>query len=182
MIKALLFSTLALTLSAHGPVTSWDFEQATPTLEQGWTAASDQMAAGSSYLMVRVEKDGSNKALHISGETIGVELGPAKDLIRPFVCAIHSLGDSPLFPADLSGAKTLSFRIKGHSDTAEIALFQEGKGNVPALQTVKVTPEWTSYRLPLASFGLDTSRVTALAIGRSTLGKVDVLVDDIQIQ
>ena len=102
--------------------------------------------------------------------------------MQPFVCAIHYLGATPFRAADLSGARTLTFRIKGKPQTAEIALFQDGKGVVPATQSVAVTPEWTNHAMPLASFGLDLSRLTAVAIGRSTLGTLDVLVDDIQIQ
>jgi hypothetical protein len=53
---------------------------------------------------------------------------------------------------------------------------------VPATQPVQVTPEWTAHRIPLASFGVDTARLTAMAIGRSSEGDLDVAVDDIQIR
>ena len=68
MIRTVLATALALSLSAAGPATSWDFEQGTLTPERSWSARSDQIAAGSSYLLVRIEKDGANHFLHINGE------------------------------------------------------------------------------------------------------------------
>ncbi|NTV76166.1 MAG: hypothetical protein HGA66_18425 [Holophaga sp.] len=184
MIRSLLFSALALSLSATGPAPAahWDFEQETPTLEQGWASCSDQIAAGTSFIRVSARKDGPNQALQLSGRAIGIEAGPAAGIVDPFVCAIRYLGATPSRPADFSGATTLSFRIKGRSQVVEVALFQDGQGARPSIRPVKVTPEWTEYRIPMASFGLDTSRLTAVAIGRSTAGSIDVLVDDIRMQ
>jgi hypothetical protein len=84
--------------------------------------------------------------------------------------------------ADLSRSTALSFRIKGRRQVAEVALFQETSGIVPATQPVQVTPEWTVHRIPLASFGVDIAKLTAMAIGRSSEGDLDVAVDDIQIR
>jgi hypothetical protein len=108
--------------------------------------------------------------------------GPAGGIIPPFAWAIHYFNAKSLGAADLSRSTALSFRIKGRRQVAEVALFQETSGIVPATQPVQVTPEWTVHRIPLASFGVDIAKLTAMAIGRSSEGDLDVAVDDIQIR
>ncbi|MBP1628073.1 MAG: hypothetical protein H6Q00_2548 [Holophagaceae bacterium] len=179
MIKHLILPLFALTLSAAQPAT-WNFENEAPTLEQGWVATSDRIAAGSSFVTVQAESEGANTALHIFGEARKTNTQPFKEGL-PFAGAIHYFSTTPFRPADFSQAKTLSFRIKG-SGKVEVALFQKATGIVPSSKSIQLTTEWKDYRFELSSFGVNTSELSAIAFGKTTQGTVDVLVDDIKIQ
>jgi len=179
MIKHLILPLFALTLSAAQP-TTWDFEKEAPTLEQGWTATTDRIVAGSSFVKVQAETEGSNTVLRVLGEARVNNSNPIKEGL-PFAGAIHYFSATPFRPADFSQARTLSFRAKGHG-SVEVALFQQAKGLVPSSQTLKLSQEWKNYTLELSSFGVDTRQLSAVAFGRTIQDTLDLRLDDIKIQ
>ncbi|MBP1626032.1 MAG: hypothetical protein H6Q00_507 [Holophagaceae bacterium] len=180
MFKQLILPLFALTLSAAQP-TTWNFERETPTLEQGWVAVSDhEVILGSSYAAVTAETEGTNTALRVSGSVQSNTRDPFKT-IAPFAGAVHYFSATPFRAVDLSQARTLSFRLKGHG-SVDVALFQKATGTVPHTQTIQAGSDWKDYSFDLASFGVDTTQLTALAIGRNSIGGLDVMVDDIRIQ
>ncbi|WP_005033886.1 hypothetical protein [Holophaga foetida] len=180
MFKQFILPLLTLSLSAAQP-TTWNFEQEAPTLEQGWVAISDrEQLLGSSFVSVAAEADGGNNALRIIGSVQSNTRDPFRQ-IDPFAGAMHYFSATPFRAADLSQAKTLSFRAKGNG-AVEVALFQNATGVRPYSKTVQVGSEWKEYTFELASFGVDTAQLTAVAFGRNTPGSLDAMVDDIRIQ
>ncbi|WP_005036041.1 hypothetical protein [Holophaga foetida] len=181
MIKQLILPLFAITLSAAQPA-AWNFETETPTLEQGWTATTDQIVAGSSFVQVQAEAEAGNgnTALRIHGEARKNNSSPVKEVL-PFAGAIHYFSATPFRPADFTQARTLSFRAKG-AGSMEVALFHKATGVAPSSKTVKLGAEWKEYRFELSSFNVDKAQLTAIAFGKTSQGTLDILVDDIRIQ
>nr|WP_320131645.1 hypothetical protein [uncultured Holophaga sp.] len=168
MIKPILLSLMTLTLAAAEPIPA-----------SAWQPVSDQqLLLGSSF--VSVGDTGSDTAIRLSGSVQRSGRDPFKE-VDPFAGAIHYLGATPNRSVDLSAARTLSFKVKGHGQLA-VSLFQKGTGVQPYTQTVTVGADWQQVTLDLASFKADPHQLTAVAFGRNTPGTLDVVVDDIRIQ
>jgi imidazolonepropionase-like amidohydrolase len=138
-----------------------DFEDGlTARFGLGWMESTDKFAGGQSEVKKEVVSGGveGGKALEISGET-------KKGFAFPWAGMMFSPGERPMAPADLSGAKEISFWAQGDGGTYLLMVFATRLGPMPAQQSFVAGPEWKQYTFPLSAFGVDGSDVTGLFWG-----------------
>jgi hypothetical protein len=138
-----------------------DFEDGlTARFGLGWMESTDKFAGGQSEVKKEVVSGGvqGGKALEISGET-------KKGFAFPWAGMMFSAGERPMAPADLSGAKEISFWVQGDGGTYLLMVFATRLGPMPAQQSFVAGPEWKQYTFPLSAFGVDGSDVTGLFWG-----------------
>jgi imidazolonepropionase-like amidohydrolase len=142
-----------------------------------WVQTSDAIRGGTSEAKVSRITPGagaSQGALHAEG------------VVRPsqFPWAGVQLAFSPTFlqPRDLSGAKTLVFRVRGDATSGRAMVF-DLPTLVPHERRFPVTREWQEVRIPLADFGANLQAVAAFVIATGAAsGAFSFDLDDVRLE
>jgi beta-glucosidase len=146
-----------------------------------WIVATDAWLGGKSTAFLQLAEggaSGSKGALRVTGELV-----PGAQFFS-FAGALFAPGSSPTEAVNLSGKKQVAFWAKGDGLTYTILVLTESRaGQMPAMKTVVVGPEWKEYSFPLSSFETDGHDLTGLGIVRSQgEGKFELLLDQVEIK
>ncbi|EDM76540.1 Secreted metal-dependent hydrolase, amidohydrolase family protein [Plesiocystis pacifica SIR-1] len=140
-----------------------------------WSPSTDQLMGGSSTVTLRRMKgaEGSMGALDMRGEVVQPEGAPAW------------AGASWVIqkPANLSSFTKLSFWARGAPGRYAVMLFTQHRGGMGATQSFELgdDPEaWTRVELEFADFGVELWDATALFVGATKAGPLELRIDDLR--
>jgi imidazolonepropionase-like amidohydrolase len=160
-----------------------DFEQADPEAKfgAGWMVSTDSMIGGKSTAQIKIAAPGahgSQGCLAIAGEVAAGKAPVA------WAGALFSPGKAMMAAVNLSSKKSLSFWAKGEGRSYTVMIFAQSFGYQPAQQTFIAGAEWKQFTFPLKSFnGTDGHDLMGVFFGSSpTLGKFELLIDDVRIE
>jgi beta-glucosidase len=147
-----------------------------------WMSASDSMNGGkstSSIAIVEPGAAGTKGALQVMGEVVsGGQF--------PFGGVLYSPGAAMMQPANLSSKKAISFWAKGDGGTYTLLVLTEARngnsGEMPAMTTFVAGPDWKEYTLPFSTFETDGSDLTGIGFVRTTPGKFQFEIDQVEFK
>lgn len=156
-----------------------DFEDGTPSTRfgGGWIASTDQMAGGKSEVQFAVVEGGakSARALELTGE---IKPGFA----YPWAGVMFSPGAVMMAAADLSGFSGVELEVKGDGRSANLLVFAQHLGRMPAQKSFTAGPEWTRVKISFADLGIDGSDVMGIFVGGGQpAGAFKLLIDDVRL-
>ena len=147
-----------------------------------WVSASDSMNGGksaSSMAIVEPGAAGTKGALQVAGEVVAGSP-------YPFSGALYSPGAAMMQPANLSSKKAISFWAKGDGGTYVLLVLTEARGGnsgeMPAMTTFAAGPEWKQYSFPFSTFETDGGDLTGIGFIRTTPGKFQFQIDQVEFK
>lgn len=147
----------------------------------GWSMTTDQRVGGNSrasIALIHPGADGTRGALRVSGEIKpGFPYGP-------WAGAIWFPGRQPMQPADLSAEHELVFWARGTSGSYNLMLDAGAPGGIPLYAHFVISPQWTEYRIPLASSfpDADWKHVYYLAFSAGNQGRFQFDLDQVSLR
>lgn len=164
-----------------GVIGRFDAESADAFPDAGWLASTDGLIGGSSTVSLRrvsAGAGGSAGALRLSGQIVA-------DGGWPWAGAIYSPSGKKMQPVDARSATELRFRARGDGREYSVLLLSGAEARAaPATLRLRIGPQWTELRLPLADFaGADLARLRAVGIAAGApSGRFELDIDDVEIR
>lgn len=157
------------------------FDDAGDFSESGWVASTDRLFGGASTVSLgRAETGaaGSAGALRLVGE-----VAPGSGW--SWAGTIYGLAGKSMSPIDARSARELRFFARGDGREYSVMLLSGGDSRAPpAMQSLRIGPEWTEFRLRLADFaGVDLGRLRAVGIMAGLpAGRFKMDIDQVEIR
>ncbi len=164
---------------AGGSISDFEDGTAKAAVGFGWQPTADKLAGGKSEAEIKVVPGGANGskyALLVEGE-----IRPG--FVFPFAGAAYFPAAQPMQPANLSSAKSVSFRAKGDGTAYRVMVYTKKGGYMPAMQTFAAGPEWRDYQFPLSAFnGTDGHDITLISFAAGPEPrKFSFEIDDVRL-
>ena len=167
--------------SESGLISDFEGEQATTktSFGAGWTITTDALRGAKSKAqsaVVNAGASGSAHALQITG-TIDPEPG------QHWAGVMFSPGTSMMSPANLSAKSGVSFWARGDGKPANIMVFSQSRGFVPAIKMFVAPREWTQFQFDWQEFdGLDGAGVQGIFLGGGVeSGPFELQIDEVRL-
>jgi imidazolonepropionase-like amidohydrolase len=146
-----------LALPADGRISGFTKDRLGSPVGMGWLPSDDHFLGGKSSVTLSASegKGGADAALAV---TATVTSGFA----YPWAGVVFMPGNAPMAPANLSGANTLRFKVRGDGGSYNVAVLAAGT-QIPVNQAFSAGKEWREVRMALADFkGIDTAAITMI--------------------
>ncbi|HET7268348.1 MAG TPA: CIA30 family protein [Oleiagrimonas sp.] len=145
----------------------------------GWMATADKRMGGNSsasVALVHPGAGGTQGALRANGVL-------KSGFISPWAGAIWFPGNHPMQATDLSGIKTLTFKVRGKPGSYTLLMMVGSTHSIPQSAPFTVTRDWQTVTIPLAETfpGAKLKRVYFLAFSAGNYGKFQFELDDVQL-
>lgn len=146
-----------LVLPADGRISGFTKERLGSPVGMGWLPSDDHFMGGKSTaaLSANEGKGGADAALAVTATV-------AQGFAYPWAGVVFMPGTAPMAPANLSGANTLRFKVRGDGASYNVAMLGAGV-QVPVSRPFTAGKEWQEVRMALADFkGIDTGAITMI--------------------
>lgn len=153
-----LQGTPGLALPADGRISLFSKDKLASPFGAGWMPSNDAFMGGKSTVSLKPldSPDGQPGVLQVDASV-------APGFAYPFAGLAFMPGAQPMQAANLSGAKVLSFRVRGDGQRYGVSIMSQG-GSIPVSQPFTAEAEWREVSLPLDAFkGVDTAAITMIS-------------------
>ncbi|MFL6658926.1 MAG: CIA30 family protein [Massilia sp.] len=148
----------SVALPTDGRISKFSAEKLASPFGFGWMPSVDNFMGGKSSVKLAAQAPDANgqQALDIQAS---VETGFA----YPWAGVAFLPGAKPMDPANLSGAKTIRFKVRGDGNTYSLSMMAKGT-QIPVNVAFTAPAAWTEVAIPFSQFkGIDASMVTMIA-------------------
>ena len=147
-----------VSLPADGRISSFTKARLASPFGVGWLPSDDRFLGGSSTAALSVDEGAGGAAAALS-----VKATVTAGFAYPWAGVAFMPGAAPMAPANLSGANTLRFKVRGDGARYVVAIMAAGVA-IPVSLPFTAGPAWQEVRMALADFkGIDAGAITMIA-------------------
>ena len=145
-------------LPADGRISSFSKARLASPFGVGWLASDDRFLGGTSTAALSVDEGAGG-----APATLAIQATVTAGFAHPWAGVAFMPGAAPMAPANLSGANTLRFKVRGDGARYVVAIMAAGVP-IPVSLPFTAGPAWQEVRMALADFkGIDAGAITMIA-------------------
>jgi imidazolonepropionase-like amidohydrolase len=167
-------------VATDGMITGFEAGVIDGAFGSGWMVSTDAMVGGTSTADMTVVDggaDGTAMAMQVTGEIVGGS-GPAM-----WAGPMFFPGAGQFAAADVSAHEGIGFWLRGDGAPISIMLFAQSLGQMPSLQIIPTTTEWTWHLLSFGDFaGVDPTGLQGVLFSGAQPGEFEFYIDEFQLR
>jgi imidazolonepropionase-like amidohydrolase len=167
--------------SEPGLISDFEGEKATTktAFGAGWMISTDALRGGKSKAATAVSDGGASGSAHALKITGTIEDG----LGSHWAGVLFSPGSRSMAPANLSGKSGISFWARGEGKPADVLVFTQSRGFIPAIKVFVAPREWKQFQFDWNDFdGLDGTEIVGIFWGVEESGPFELAIDEVRLK